>query len=112
MTFGNLPRGAGLGRDSNRRKPGLIDYDFTLQHGTRAQRREVLRNLKLFARQGVPGAGEALEQAKVYFSKRAQRHWFVRPPGREGFHVVCTTPVTPAEILAQWPGAIVEARDD
>lgn len=60
MSHANFPRGAGLGRDTNRSRPSLVDFDWTMANGSRAQRREILRQLKMYKRQGVPGAAEAL----------------------------------------------------
>lgn len=38
-----------------------------------------------------------------------RRRWRVTPPGRPQFVVDCVVaPVTPDEIRAQWPGALVE----
>lgn len=60
MSAPNHPKGAGLGHDPNPHSPTLIDFEWTMQHGSRAQRREILRLLKMYRRQGVPGSDEAL----------------------------------------------------
>lgn len=109
MTYSNIPRRSGLGRDANPRRPGLIDFDFTIQHGNRAQRREILRQLKSYARAGIPDADEELVRAASTIEKRAAQRWLVAPPGRAPFEVIVPQRATEHEILAQWPGAIVRA---
>lgn len=108
MRDANIPKGAGFGRDANPRKPGLIDFGFTLEHGSRAQRRETLRQLQQFRRQGIPGAAEALADARQRLEVRAYRHWRVSLSGREPFEVLSPTPCTAAEIHGVWPGAQLE----
>lgn len=56
-TYPNRPR---LPHDPYPKKTTTIDLPWTLQHVGRAQRREILRQLKQFRRQGVPGADEEL----------------------------------------------------
>lgn len=63
----NHPRGAGLGRDANRRRPGLVDYEWTMLHGSRAQRREILRQLRTAKRQGNPEAAAVLADFQARF---------------------------------------------
>lgn len=104
MPHDNYPKGAGLGRDANRRRPGLVDYDWTLQHGGRAQRREILRQLKTYKRQGHPEAAAMLRA----LAPESGKVWLVRLAGREPFRVICPQHATAAEIRAQWPGADVE----
>lgn len=111
MSAGNFPKGAGLGRDPNPKSPTLIDYEWVMQHGNRAQRREILRSLKLSAREQVPGASEALAALKRYAEHRTSLAWRVSLPGREPFTVICPQRPTAHEILNQWPGAVVEACD-
>ncbi len=106
----NHPRGAGLGRDTNRRRPGLVDYGWTAENGSRAQRREILRQLKTAKRQGHPEAAETLADFQTYATHRASLVWHVSIPGREPFTVICPQRVTAREILLQWPGAMVEAH--
>lgn len=67
MSHANFPRGAGLGRDANRSRPSLVDFDWTMANGSRAQRREILRQLKMYKRQGVPGASEALAELEARY---------------------------------------------
>lgn len=105
----NYPKGAGLGRDANPRQPGLVDYEWAMQHGSRAQRREILRQLKVAKRQGHPGAADTLAELQAYATRRASLAWRVSIPGREPFTVICPQRVTAHEILLQWPGAVVEA---
>ncbi|AVR89536.1 hypothetical protein [Thauera aromatica] len=106
MAHDNYPKGAGLGRDPNPRNPTPIDFDWTMQHGSRAQRREILRLLKMQSRQGVPGADEALRSLAGML--RAHRMWRVTPPGRTPFTVFCAQGATADEMLLQWPGAVLE----
>ena len=106
MSAGNYPKGAGLGRDPNPHNPTLIDFAWTAQHGSRAQRREILRLLKMQSRQGVPGAGEALQT--LAGTPRAHRMWRVSLPGRAPFTVFCAQGATADEMLMQWPGATLE----
>ena len=112
MTHNHYPKGAGLGRDADRRKPGLVDFDFTLQHGSRAQRREIVRMLKQYKRAGVPGAAEAADQAELRLAARSSRHWRVRLDNGLAFDVFNPTPCTAMEVLKHYPGAIVEALHD
>lgn len=109
MSHDNYPRGAGLGRDPNPHNPTLIDFDWTMQHGSRAQRREILRQLKTYRRQGVPGAAAALHGMRAHAEHRTSLTWRVSLPGREPFTVICPQRATAHDILAQWPGAVVEA---
>lgn len=109
MSTANYPKGAGLGRDPNPMNPTLIDYEWAMQHGSRAQRRQILRSLKLYARQQVPGASEALAGLKLYAEHRTSLAWRVSLSGREPFTVICPQRLTAHEILQQWPGAMVEA---
>ena len=106
MSHDNYPKGAGLGRDPNPHNPTLIDFAWTAQHGSRAQRREILRLLKMQSRQGVPGADEALRT--LAGMSRAHRIWRVSLPGRAPFTVFCAQGATAAEIRQQWPGAALE----
>lgn len=109
MAHDNYPKGAGLGRDPNPHNPTLIDFDWTMQHGSRAQRREIMRQLKAYRRQGVPGAAAAFHGMQAYAEARTSLKWIVRLPDREPFSVVCPQRATAHDILRQWPGAIVEA---
>ena len=109
MPHHDYPKGAGLGRDRDRRKPGLVDFEFTLQHGSRAQRREIVRMLKQYKRAGVPGAAEAAEQAQRRLAARTSRHWRVCLETGAEIDVFSTTPVTGLQVLKQFPGAVVEA---
>ena len=102
MAHVNFPKGAGLGRDSNRRKPSPVDYEWTMQHGSRAQRREIVRQLKVFKRQGHPEAEGILRELT------AGKVWLVCLSGREPFRVICPQRATAAEVIAQWPGAVVK----
>lgn len=102
----HLPKGSGLGRDPNPHHPTLIDFAWTMQHGSRAQRREILRQLKMHSRQGVPGADEALHALSGM--PRAHRMWRVSLPGRAPFTVFCAQGATADEMLLQWPGAALE----
>lgn len=104
MPHDSFPKGAGLGRDSDRRRPGLVDYGWTMQHGSRAQRREIVRQLKVFKRQGHPEAAGMLHELS-----QTGKVWLVRLPGRDPFRVICPQRATADEIRAQWPGADVEA---
>lgn len=106
MSAGNYPKGAGLGRDPNPHNPTLIDFAWTAQHGSRAQRREILRLLKMQSRQGVPGADEALRT--LAGMSRAHRMWRVSLPGRAPFTVFCAQGATADEMRQQWPGAALE----
>lgn len=105
MPHDNFPKGAGLGRDTNRHRPGLVDFDWTMLHGGRAQRREILRQLKTYKRQGHPEAAGKLHELATETGKV----WLVRLPGRDPFRVICPQRATAGEIRAQWPGADVEA---
>ena len=69
MPHDNFPKGAGLGRDANRQRPGLVDFDWTMANGSRAQRREILRQLKMYKRQGVPGAAESLADMEASYGR-------------------------------------------
>ena len=60
MNNPNIPRGAGFGRDANPRKPGLLDYEWTARHGSRAQRRAALKLIRQAARDGHPDAQAVL----------------------------------------------------
>ncbi|MCK2128227.1 hypothetical protein MX652_16270 [Thauera aromatica] len=106
MSTANFPKGAGLGRDPNPYNPTLIDFEWTMQHGSRAQRREILRMLKMQSRQGVPGAHAALRT--LAGMSRAHRMWRVSLPGRAPFTVFCAQGATADEMRAQWPGAALE----
>lgn len=106
MAHDNYPKGAGLGRDPNPHNPTLIDFAWTMQHGSRAQRREILRQLKQHRRHGVPGADEALQS--ISRLSPAHRMWRVSVPGRDPFVVYCAQGATADEMLQQWPGATVE----
>lgn len=78
MAHDNYPKGAGLGRDPTPRNPTLIDFEWTMQHGSRAQRREILRQLKMYRRQGVSGAAEAMRSLAEHAHKPesgAHRVW-------------------------------------
>lgn len=108
MAHDNYPRGAGLGRDANRRQPGLVDYDWAMQHGSRAQRREILRQLKVYKRQGHPEAAGMLHA----LANQTGKVWLVRLPDRDPFRVICPQRATADEIRAQWLGAAVEAVHD
>lgn len=105
----DFPRGAGLGRDTNRKRPGLVDYEWTMQNGSRAQRREILRQLKTAKRHGIPDAAGTLAELEAYTTHRTSLAWIVSLPGRAPFTVICPQRVTAREILLQWPGALVEA---
>ena len=106
MSAGNYPKGAGLGRDANPHRPTLVDFEWAMQHGSRAQRREILRPLKMQSRQGVPGADEALRS--LAGMSRAHRMWRVSLPGRTPFTVFCAQGATADEMRQQWPGATLE----
>lgn len=110
MSAGNFPKGAGLGRDPNPYNPTLIDFAWTAQHGGRAQRREILRQLKQHRRQGVPGADEALQA--ISRLSPVHRMWRVSVPGRAPFVVYCAQGATADEMLQQWPGATLEVAHD
>ena len=112
MAHNDIPKGAGLGRDADRRRPGLVDYNFTMQHGSRAQRREILRQMKMYARQGVPGAAAELQRMTAFAEQRTALKWRVYLPDREPFVVVCPQRATANQIIAQWPGAAVEVVYD
>lgn len=105
MVQANYPKGAGLGRDPNPRTPSMIDFGWTMRHGSRAQRREILRSLRLSLRGGVPGAADALHELE---SARVRRAWLVTPPRRNPFIAVSVQGATADEVQAQWPGAVVE----
>lgn len=112
MAHHDFPKGAGLGRDPNPRNPTLIDFEWTVQHGSRAQRREILRQLKMYRRQGVPGADNALTSLSSHPRQHeagTHRVWRVLLPGREPFTVFVAQGATAEEMLMQWPGATVEA---
>ena len=111
MAHDNFPKGAGLGRDPNPRNPTPIDFEWTMQHGSRAQRREIVRQLRQFKRQGVPGAADTLVYLQTYAQQRNSLAWRVSLPGRDPFTVICPQRATAHDILQQWPGAIVEAVD-
>lgn len=106
MSRGNFPKGAGLGRDPNPSSPTLIDFTWTMQHGSRAQRREIMRQLKIYRRQGAPGADEALQT--IARTSTAHRMWCVSLPGRAPFTVFCAQGATADEMRMQWPGAALE----
>ena len=112
MSHHDYPKGAGLGHDPGARSGRLVDFDWTMQHGSRAQRREIMRQLKVYRRQGVPGADDALrtfgDSARQPAGAAGHRAWRVTPPGRAAFVVFCAQGATADEILAQWPGAAVE----
>ena len=59
----NFPKGAGLGRDSDPMKC-LLDLEVAMATASRAQRRAILRTLKLDVKAGKPGAAEALADAQ------------------------------------------------
>ncbi len=107
----NFPRGAGLGRDSNPRNPSLIDFDWTAQNGSRAQRREIVRQLKTFKRKGLPGAAEALVDLEATDLRARRKSWRVSLPGRTPFNVICPQHASADEIRSQWPGAELESLD-
>lgn len=109
-----VPKGAGLGRDADRKRPGLVDYEWTMQHGSRAQRREILRQLKVYRRQGVPGAAEVLNSVIEHPhtpQSDAHRVWRVTMPGRPPFVVFVAQGATADEMLLQWPGAALEVAN-
>lgn len=109
-----VPKGAGLGRDANRKRPGLVDYEWTMQYGSRAQRREILRQLKMYRRQGVPGAAEVMRSiAEHTHQPEAGAHhvWRVTMPGRPPFVVFVAQGATADEMLLQWPGAALEVAN-
>jgi len=113
MSSGNYPKGAGLGRDANPHRPTLIDFEWAMQHGSRAQRREIQRQLKMYHRQGVPGAGDALAVLAGDARRSAGVHlrWRVILPGRAPFIISCVHGATADQVRAQWPGALVEVAD-
>lgn len=114
MSTGNYPKGAGLGRDTNPHRPTLIDFEWAMQHGSRAQRREILRQLKMYRRQGVPGAAEAMRSLAEHGRKPepgAHRVWRVTVPGRAPFVVFVAQGATADEMLLQWPGAALEVAN-
>lgn len=113
MALNAYPKGAGLGRDVDRRRPGLVDFDWTMQHGSRAQRREIQRQLEMYRRRGVPGADDALTTLAGGARRPAGVHlrWRVILPGREPFVVSCAHGATASQVRAQWPGAVVEVAD-
>lgn len=69
MAHSDFPKGAGLGRDANRKRPGLVDYDWTMTNGSRAQRREIIRQLKMFKRQGHPEAAAMLAELEARYGR-------------------------------------------
>ena len=82
-----------------------------MQHGSRAQRREILRQLKMYRRQGVPGASDAMRSLAEHAHKPepgAHREWRVTVPGRAPFVVFVAQAATADEMLLQWPGAALE----
>lgn len=114
MSHHDYPKGAGLGRDPNPHNPTLIDFEWTMQHGSRAQRREILRQLKMYRRQGVPGAAEAMRSLAEHGRKPepgAHRVWRVTVPGRAPFVVFVAQGATADEMLLQWPGAALEVAN-
>lgn len=110
MSHNSYPKGAGLGRDPNPRNPTLVDFEWTMQHGSRGQRREIQRQLKMYRRQGVPGADDVLRTLGSVSVHAAGKHnaWRVRLAGRAPFIVLCAQGATADEVRAQWPGAVVE----
>ncbi|MDO9599544.1 MAG: hypothetical protein Q7J47_17635 [Azoarcus sp.] len=112
MSHVNFPGGAGMGRDANRRRPGFVDYGWTAENGSRAQRREALRLLRAAAQQGHRDAAAVLADLQASAQPRTSMMWLVHVPGRPPFRVICPQAATAGEIRAQWPDAIVEALDD
>ncbi len=106
----NYAKGAGLGRDANRRRPGLVDYGFVMDNGGRAQRREVLRQLKAAKRAGLPDAAETLAAFQAHDSQTAHA-WRIILPGRAPFVAWAMQGATAAEVRAQFPGARVEVAE-
>lgn len=105
----NHPRGAGMGRDTNRRRPGFVDYGWTAENGSRAQRREAVRIMRNAAKLGDSEAAAALAELQASAQPMAALVWLVRAPGRNPFKVICPQRATASEIRAQWPGSEVEA---
>lgn len=111
MSHDNYPKGAGLGRDPNPHRPTPVDFEWTMQHGSRAQRREILRQLKMYRRQGVPGAAEVMRSLSERLRSPddgAHREWRVSMAGRSPFVVFVAQGATANEMLQQWPGAKLE----
>lgn len=111
MSHDNYPKGAGLGRDPNPHRPTPVDFEWTMRHGSRAQRREILRQLKMYRRQGVPGAAEvmrSLSEQPRSSNDSAYRQWRVTVAGRSPFVVFVAQGATANEMLQQWPGAKLE----
>lgn len=52
MSNPSIPKGAGFGRDANAKRPSLIDYAWTAEHGSRAQRRAVRKLIRQAAAAG------------------------------------------------------------
>jgi hypothetical protein len=55
----SIPRGAGFGRDTNRKHPAQVDFGWTAVNGSRAQRR-ALKLIRKAAREGHHDAAEVL----------------------------------------------------
>ncbi len=111
MSHDSYPKGAGLGRDPNPHRPTPVNFEWTMQHGSRAQRREILRQLKMYRRQGVPGADEvmlSLSERPRRPEHNVHRMWRVSLPGRAPFTVFCAQGATADEMRLQWPGAALE----
>lgn len=55
-----IPKGSGFGRDANPKRPGLVDFVWTAEHGSRAQRRVARKLIRQAARTGHPDARAVL----------------------------------------------------
>lgn len=109
MAHLNFPKGAGLGHDPNKQQPTPIDYEWVMQFGSRAQRREILRHAKQHQRHGIEGA--AVLAAELEAREKRSDQWIVSLPGSAPFTVLWPHKARAAEILARYPGATVQARD-
>ncbi|AMO36531.1 hypothetical protein [Thauera humireducens] len=110
MSYHDYPKGAGFGRDGNRRRPGLVDYGFVMENGSRAQRREVVRQLKAAKRAGLPDAAETLAALQANEGRPAHA-WRITFPGRDPFVAWAMQGATAVEVRAQFPGARVEVAE-
>lgn len=60
MAHDNYPRGASFGQQDDRRHAGTFDVEWIAAHGSRAQKREALRQLKRRAAEGNIDAAASL----------------------------------------------------
>jgi hypothetical protein len=68
--YPSQPTGANLGQSEDRRQLGTFDIAFVAEHGSRAQRRQVKRQLERMAAAGNGDAARSLRYLEKQKGKR------------------------------------------